>query len=101
MDSRRPRRFFGARGGFAARAGHYRIGDLARELTDIAQEGLIRLGRVQAGEGSEVDLLERVVDRVGRGRTAADEAIEIWKLGGANRVRDLVDHAAYSGSRQQ
>ena len=88
-----------ARGGFAARAGRYRIGDLARELTDIAQEGLLRLGRVQAGEGSEVDLLERVVDRVGRGRTPADEAIEIWKLGGANRVRDLVDHAAYSGSR--
>ena len=87
-----------ARGGFAARAGRHRIGELARELGEIAQEGLTRLSRVHPEQGNEVDLLERVIDRVGRERSAAEEAVDIWKLGGADRIADLVRHTAYPTS---
>lgn len=84
-----------ARGGFAARAGRHRIGELAQELMVIAEEGLNRLSRAAGEQAGEADLLERAIDRVQRGRTAAEETLEIWKLGGANRVRDLIRHTAY------
>ena len=88
-----------ARGGFAARAGRHSIADLARELVVIAEEGLNRLARAAGESGGEAALLEHTIDRVRRGRTSAEETLDIWKLGGANRVTDLVRHTAYSASR--
>jgi glutamate--cysteine ligase len=88
-----------ARGGFAARAGRHSIADLARELVVIAEEGLNRLARAAGESGGEAALLEHTIDRVRRGRTSAEETLDIWKLGGANRVSDLVRHTAYSASR--
>ena len=84
-----------ARGGFAARAGRHSIGDLAAELLKIAEEGLRRLDRRDGRAQTEVDFLERTAHRVATRRTAAEEILEIWKLGGERRVADLVGFAAY------
>ena len=65
----------------------------------IAEEGLNRLARAAGESGGEAALLEHTIDRVRRGRTSAEETLDIWKLGGANRVTDLVRHTAYSASR--
>lgn len=84
-----------ARGGFAARAGRHSVGDLAAELLKIAEEGLRRLDRRDGREQTEVDFLERVAHRVATRRTAAEEILEIWKLGGERRVDDLLSYAGY------
>ncbi|HEV7557103.1 MAG TPA: hypothetical protein VGO00_16665, partial [Kofleriaceae bacterium] len=76
--------------GLAARAGSHTVGELAKELVAIAQDGLARVAP------SSVSLLAPVEAIASSGRTQADRMVEIWKQHAGDRAA-LVRALAHPG----
>ena len=72
----------------------YRVQDLARELIDIAEAGLVRQNCRDARGETEAIYLERARDDARRGRCPADLVLERWKAG-ARDAAELVALTAY------
>jgi glutamate--cysteine ligase len=84
-----------AREALGARAGRYRLLDYARELVNIAREGLSRQARLDADGRDESIYLERMADDVDRGLSPADRIIEHWENDWAGSLDRLVHYTAY------
>jgi len=84
------------REGFRAAAKRHKIGDLARELVDIASEGLRRQNcRNEAGDSEEI-YLDSVRERVKTGVTLAERFLSEWERHAtAEDRRWLMDYSAY------
>ncbi len=78
------------RRGFATRAGSRTIGELARQLVDIARDGL---SRVAPGA---TPLLDPVAEIASTGRTQADRMIELWTRHAGDRAA-LIAALAHPG----
>ncbi|CAN5254499.1 glutamate--cysteine ligase [soil metagenome] len=65
--------------GFATKAGAHTLGELAKELVTIAQDGLRRVAP------GALSLLEPVETIATSGRTQADQIIELWKQHAGDR----------------
>lgn len=73
----------------------YRVQDLARELLDIAEEGLRRQDcRDERGE-TEAIYLERALDYARRGKSPAELVLERWTSGWPRDATNLVALTAY------
>ncbi|MBY0275152.1 glutamate--cysteine ligase [Candidatus Binatia bacterium] len=72
----------------------YRVQDLARELIDIAEEGLKRQDCRDARGENEAIYLERARDDARRGRCPAELVLERWNAG-RRTATDLVELTAY------
>jgi len=84
------------REGFHARARRHTIGDLARELFDIAEEGLRRQARRNHAGETEAIFLAPVRERVASGVTLAERFLhEFEQHVGENGARWLIDYAGY------
>ncbi len=85
------------REGFRAAAKRHTIGDLARELVDIAAEGLRRQGRRNDRGDTEEIYLDSVRERVTSGVTLAERFLMEWERNAASEdTRWLMDYAAYT-----
>lgn len=73
----------------------YRMQDLARELLDIAEEGLRRHDCRDARGESEAVYLEAARDYARRGRSPAEQVLERWNAVWPRNARSLVDLTAY------
>ncbi|MEW6272891.1 MAG: glutamate--cysteine ligase [Thermodesulfobacteriota bacterium] len=73
----------------------YRVQDLARELLDIAEEGLRRQDRRDARGESEAIYLERARDYARSGKSPAERVLERWTSAWRRDVDDLVALTAY------
>jgi len=80
------------------RLGRHSIGDFAREVCDIAFEGLRRQGALDDTGRDESVYLEPLLEMVAAGRTPADETIELWNGPWRGEVARLVEHAAIRGA---
>jgi glutamate--cysteine ligase len=78
------------RAGLRARAGRATLGDLARSLLAIAEEGLRR----QTPE--EIPYLAPVQEIAASGRTQADAVADMWRACGGDRAR-MIQALAYPG----
>lgn len=78
------------RAGFAARAGRHRVGDLAKELVKIAQDGLSRVAP------ASLPLLAPVEEIATSGRTQADRIVELWNQHQGDRAA-LIRALAHPG----
>ncbi len=85
------------REGFQAVAKRHKVGDLARELVDIAAEGLRRQDCRNASGQTEEIYVDPVRSRVDRGVTLAEEFLAEWNghEGVSDGARWLIDYAAY------
>lgn len=84
------------REGFGAAARRHKIGDLARELVEIAAEGLRRQGRDNAAGDTEEIYLDSVRERVDSGITLAEKFLAEWQRNEESGDRRwLIDYAAY------
>ena len=72
----------------------YRVQDLARELIDIAEEGLTRQNCRDARGETEAIYLERARDDARRGRCPAEHVLERWNAGQRDAA-GLVELTAY------
>lgn len=72
----------------------YRVQDLARELIDIAEEGLTRQNCRDARGETEAVYLERARDDARRGRCPAEHVLERWNAGQRDAA-GLVELTAY------
>jgi glutamate--cysteine ligase len=84
------------RGALAAPVRRFRMQDLARELVDIAEEGLKRQACHDARGRDESIYLERARDVVRSGRTLAEDVLERWQGAWDREPARLVAHAAYA-----
>jgi glutamate--cysteine ligase len=66
------------RGGLAARLRGIRVGELARELLEIATQGLKRQAANDEQGRDERQYLEPVIEQVESGRTLADDIVRRW-----------------------
>ena len=82
------------RGGFAARIKGIRVGELARELLAVAEEGLRRQAAMDADGRDERSYLEPVMTVVERGRTAAEEVLRQWTGPWDRRIEPLIQACA-------
>ena len=73
----------------------FRVQDLARELVDIAEEGLKRQNRRDARGESEAIYLERARDYARRGRCPAEMVLERWRSSTRGDASSLVELTAY------
>jgi len=71
------------------------VHELARELVDIAETGLMRQNQRNAAGDTEAYYLERLRDQVRRGRCPADAIVEKWTGPWQQDVRRLVEGTAY------
>ncbi|MEP6865867.1 MAG: glutamate-cysteine ligase family protein, partial [Deltaproteobacteria bacterium] len=78
------------RAGFATRAGHHTLGELAKQLVTIAKDGL---GRVAPAAMSLLAPLEAIATS---GRTQADRIIELWQQHAGDRPA-LIKALAHPG----
>ncbi len=78
------------RSGFATRIGNHTVGELAKQLVAISQDGLSRLAP------ASVPLLAPVEAIATSGRTQADEIIEIWQRHAGDR-KALIAALAHPG----
>lgn len=86
------------REGLRADAKRHKIQDLARELLDIAAEGLRRQGRRNDAGDSEEIFLASVRERVEAGVTLAERFLrEFESHADTDDARWLIDYASYSG----
>lgn len=84
------------REGFGASAGRHKIRDLARELVDIASEGLRRQNCRNEADQTEEIYLESVRGRVDEGVTLAERFLGAWEANAASDDRKwLLDFAGY------
>jgi glutamate--cysteine ligase len=82
------------RGGFAARIRGVGVGEIARELLAIADEGLRRQATLDAEGRDERRYLEPVIAQVASGRTAAEELVRRWTGPWGRRFAPLVEACA-------
>jgi glutamate--cysteine ligase len=73
----------------------YRVQDLARELIDIAEEGLRRQNCLDARGENETIYLERARDYARRGKCPAELVLERWNSGWPRDATNLVRLTAY------
>ena len=73
----------------------YRVQDLARELIDIAEEGLRRQNCLDARGENEAIYLERARDYARRGKCPAELVLERWNSGWPRDATNLVRLTAY------
>ncbi len=81
-----------ARDGLKARAGRHTLRDFARELVEIAAEGLRRQAAVDAQGRDETRFLEPLELVVESGITPADAVIESWKGIWHSKIELLISH---------
>jgi glutamate--cysteine ligase len=79
----------------AAPIKRYRIGDLARELLAIAEEGLRRQGLRDAGGATEAIYLEPLHELVRSGKTRAERLLAEWERTWERRSERFAETAAY------
>jgi glutamate--cysteine ligase len=78
------------RGGLATRVGGRTVGELARALVAIAEDGLRRVGP------EDVPYLEPVRAIAETGRTQADEIVDLWRDTGGDPAK-IIPRLAYPG----
>jgi glutamate--cysteine ligase len=76
--------------GFATRAGTHTIGELSKQLVEIAKDGLARISPHSAS------LLAPVEQIASSGRTQADAIVELWERHAGNRAA-LIAALAHPG----
>jgi len=81
--------------GFEARAGRFKMGDLARELLDIAFHGLSRARALNSRGEDETIYLLRMMEQVRSGWTQAGLTIERWKGRWNYDVKLLAEGTSY------
>jgi glutamate--cysteine ligase len=84
-----------ARRGLAARAAGRRILPLARELAEIASEGLRRIGHGDGGERDERRFLEPLFAQLARGRSLGEELVEHWEGAWGRSLARLIEHTRF------
>ncbi len=71
------------------------VRELARELVDIAEAGLLHHAQLNAAGESEALYLEQLRDQVRRGRCPADGVIEKWNGKWGRNLARLVEGSSY------
>jgi len=84
-----------ARLGLKARIGGHSVHDLARELLDMAQNGLATRRRLGASGDDETGFLAPLVETVQRGRTPAELLLEKYEQEWGGRIEPLFRQHAY------
>lgn len=85
-----------ARDGMAARGPKHSAVDYARELLDIASEGLARQAAKNPDGQDERIYLDPLREPVLAGRCPADEIIEQWNGAWEGRMERLIEHSDYA-----
>jgi len=83
------------RHGLAARVRRYTLIDLAKELIDIAWEGLKRQRNLNKGGEDETKFLKPLRDLVEEGQCPADLILSKWQGEFQHDVRRLIDYSCY------
>ncbi len=79
----------------AARARRFSAADLARELIEIAWEGLNRQAALNDAGDNETIYLKPLRDLVEQGKCPADLVLEKWEGELHHDVKKLIDYSAY------
>lgn len=95
LEERRELYRTGPRAALAAPVKRYRVGDLARELLGIAEEGLRRQDCRGAGGATEAVYLEPLHELVKSGKTRAERLLAEWERNWERRPERFVEAAAY------
>jgi glutamate--cysteine ligase len=95
LDQRREGLAEAARKGLSGRVGRHSMAEYAREILEIADEGLRRQAKSDADGRDERVFLEALVADVRQGKTPADEILEQWNGAWNGQIDRLVRHAAF------
>jgi glutamate--cysteine ligase len=79
----------------AARARRFSAADLARELIEIAWEGLKRQAALNDVGDDETIYLKPLRDLVDQGKCPADLVLEKWEGELHHDIKKLIDYSAY------
>jgi glutamate--cysteine ligase len=83
-----------ARRGLAARIGGRPVLELARDLVEIASEGLRRIG-AESGQPDERGFLDPVRAQVALGKSPGEILLELWEGEWNRNVERLIDYSRY------
>jgi len=81
--------------GLAASYGKHAVLDLARELVQIAREGLRRIGHAGTSDADECGFLEPIVEQLERGKSPGQVILECWNGEWQKSLDRLIDYARY------
>jgi glutamate--cysteine ligase len=79
----------------AARVGRFSAGDLAKELIQIAWEGLRRQATLNENGDDETIYLKPLRDLLSQGKCPADLVLEKWEGELERDIKKLIDYSAY------
>jgi len=83
------------RDALAARVRRYAAADLAKELIEIAWQGLKRQARINESGDDETIYLKPLRDLVAQGKCPADLVLEKWEGELHHDVKKLIEYSAY------
>jgi glutamate--cysteine ligase len=95
LDERRETLAEAAKKGLAGRAGKHPLSAYAKELLEIASEGLRRQGATDGDGQDERIYLEPLAADVEAGVTPADKVLEQWNGKWAGKIEKLIDYATF------
>jgi glutamate--cysteine ligase len=95
LDQRREGFDEAARKGLSGRIARHSMAEYAREILQIADEGLRRQAAIDADGRDERIYLENLVSDVSHTKTPADEILDYWNGNWRGEVGPLVSHAAF------
>ncbi len=72
-----------------------KLNDVARDVLAIARAGLARRARYDAQGRDETYLLDILDERVARGRTAADDLLDLYNGQWRHSLKPIYEHCAY------
>jgi len=84
-----------ARRGLAAQVGSVDVLSLAREMLEIASEGLRRIGHGQGDQEDECGFLDPVREVIEAGRSPGQEILERWEGDWGHSVERLIEYSRY------
>jgi glutamate--cysteine ligase len=84
-----------ARRGLAAELGGVPVGELARDLAEIARDGLRRIGHAGQRDADETSFLDPVFEQLELGRSPGSVVIDRWEGEWGRSVDRLIDYARY------
>jgi glutamate--cysteine ligase len=84
-----------ARRGLAAQVGSVDVLSLAREMLEIASEGLRRIGHGQGDQEDERGFLDPVREVIEAGRSPGQEILERWEGDWGHSVERLIEYSRY------
>jgi glutamate--cysteine ligase len=84
-----------ARRGLAARYGDEPVLELARDLTQLARDGLRRLGHAGRRDADETGFLDPVFEQLALGKSPGQAVFERWEGDWHRSVDRLIEYARY------